>query len=268
MLFTWKRLALGLSAALLLLLGWTASVLTHADDQQPFVAAAPATLGPAFDLAAALRQTPTAPKPLDATFPYAIYIAATNRPDVRRLGRDIQVLDSLYPANGHDNERLFYTVLTDSLAAHWKPAPQTDSMSYLLHLLTWANQLPVAARYDAPRATFFNALHGYWVKRVAQTLEGMYRHDADLKYSFRFKYLNQMCHEAKCGVPVGFSAPEKIVNNLIENRWAYLGTKFWRDSPALTKIGAGSVAGLFLMPWLGWGYSARRRRTVGPRLSV
>ena len=263
MIISWKSLALGLAAALLLLLGWTASVLTHADDQQPFAADALAAAGSAFNLSAALRQTPAGPTPLKELFPYAAYLTATDRNDVRRLGQDVQVLDTLYPNNGHDNERLLYTVLTDSLAARWRPGPQTDSLSHLLYLLTWANQLPMAARYDAPRATFFNALHGFWVKRVAQALDGMYRHDAALKYSFRFKHLNQLCQEAKCGVPVGFSAPEKIVNNIVENRWAYLGTKFWRDSPTLTKVGVGSVAGFFLMPWVALAVSVRRRRSAG-----
>ena len=259
-LLTWKRLALGLLAGWLLLAGWAGvRVLGAADAQELPVASLPARPALALGLAAALHRAGATGPTLARTFPYRAYLAPARPADALQLSRDAQLLDSLYPANGPDNERLLFTVLTDSLAPRWQPGPSHDSLAHLDGILRWAAQLPVAAALLPQRATFFEALNQYWMQHVADALHARYRRDPNLKYSFRFKHLNQLCRQAKCGVPVAFSAPEKVLNNVVESKWAYLYTKFWQDGGWRTKLGALLAGGFFLLPLGALLYQRRRR---------
>jgi hypothetical protein len=260
-LITWKKATIGLSVILLLLVGWAASILVQANEES--AAAAPTLMHQtaSLNLASALHNTSATAANLPSRFPYKSYVDSLNLSDVRQFGLDAQVLDSLYPANLRTNERLLYTTLTDSLAAHWMHSAQADTMAHLLRIMTWATQLPIAARFEPRRATFFRALNLYWVKQVASSLEQQYRHNPDVKYTFQFKHLNQLCRDAKCGVPVSFSASEKVMNNVVEGRWGYLMTKFLRDSSLPTRVGAGLLVGLFLLTWLAFFYTIRQRST-------
>lgn len=257
MLLPWKTIALSLIGLLLLLSGITTYTLVQADRELPL---APVTLNQpmAVNLAEALHSV-TTPADLVATFPYRAYLSTGTLPDLRQLGHDAKLLDSLYPADRRLNERLLYTAWTDSLAARQRLTPLADSDAYLLHTLRWAEGLPVAASFDPPRAMLYHALNTYWVQRVALALGARYRHNPNTKYSFRFRYLNQLCRDARCGVPVAYSGPEKVVRSFTEGRWSYLLTKFWRDADASTQAGAGLLGTLFLLPLLGWIISARRR---------
>lgn len=262
--FTWKKAAIGVSVLLLLLLGWAAWVLAQPSEEPAFSSSAYLHRAQPLRLTAALRTSAATAATLPSRFPYHAYLDSADLSDARQLGLDAQVLDSLYPANPRDNERLLYTVLTDSLAARQLHGASAgaDSMARLQHIMTWAAQLPVAARYEPRRATFFQALQLFWVKEVASSLEQMYRRNPAIKYSFQFKHLNQLCREAKCGVPVAFSAPEKVMNNLVEGQWGYLLTKFLRDSSLLTKVVAGGVAALGLLSFLALLSLARHRLSL------
>ena len=259
--FTWKKAAIGLSVLLLLQLVWATSVLVQPNEETEFSSSPFLPRARPLRLSAALRTAAATTATLPGRFPYHAYLDSADLSDARQLGLDAQVLDSLYPANPRDNERLLYTVLTDSLAARQRRGASAgaDSMARLQHIMTWATQLPVAARYEPRRATFFQALQLFWVKEVANSLEQMYRRNPAIKYRFQFKHLNQLCREAKCGVPVAFSAPEKVMNNLVEGQWGYLITKFLRDSTLLTKVVAGGVAALGLLAFLALLTLARQR---------
>lgn len=258
-LITWKQAAIGLFATLLLLVGWAAWVLVQPSAEPDLSSAAFLHRSIALNLPMSLHKSAATAANLPVRFPYQAYLDSTNISDVRQLGLDAQVLDSLYPTNARANERLLYTVLTDSLALRGRLASQTDSMARLLHIMTWASQLPVAARYEPRRATFFHALNLFWVKEVARSLQQMYRHNPAIKYTFQFKHLNQLCRDAKCGVPVSFSAPEKVINNVVEGRWGYLLTKFLRDSTLPIKLGAGLIGAFLFLAFLAIINMARQR---------
>ncbi|WP_210514912.1 hypothetical protein [Hymenobacter terricola] len=258
---TWKKATFGLAAILLLLVGWAASVLLQPNEENATVALAFKPHAASISLPSALRRASATAVNLPSRFPYKSYLDSTDFSDARRLALDAQALDSLFPASAHNNERLLYTALTDSLSARWMHSAQADTMAHLLSIMTWASQLPVAARFEPRRATFFRALNLYWVKQVATSLEQQYRRNPNIKYAFQFKHLNQLCRDAKCGVPVSFSASEKVINNVVEGQWGYLLTKFLRDSSLPTRLGAGLFVALFLLTWLAFFYTVRQRFT-------
>lgn len=242
--------------ALLLALGcaaWASSTaFSRTTTDELFEAESGPFGGMGYDLAAALRRR--------AAFPVRAYLDSAALADARQMGRDADLLDALHPAGRGTNERLLYAVLTDSAAA-WQAAarPPADSLAHLLGTLQWAAQLPVAADFAPARATLYRAVSGFWHRRVAAALAAMYRHDPNLKYSFRFRHLNQLCRAAKCGVPIGFSGPEKVLNNVVQSRWHYLYTKFAHDASTSVKLAGLAGAALFLGPLA---LLLRRRRSI------
>lgn len=268
----WKFLALALGVAGLLLLLWGATAVVRAGSQEVLPVVTIFDEKPRFELARALRAgaptstlttTLTSTQPdlatLTRTFPYRAYLDSADLRDGRTVRDDLQTLDSLCPAGGRGTERLLYGVVTDSLAVHLERRFSPDSLAYVQAILQWADQFAVLAQLDPAHATLYRGIHLFWLNRATGHLAAAYARDENVKYSFAFKHLNQLCRQARGGVPVSFNASEKIVNNVAQGRWGYLCQKFWHDSPMATKI-AIFGGGLFVLLPYGLLLTGRRFR--------
>lgn len=171
------------------------------------------------------------------SFPYHWYVDSAGRCNINSIKKDLEVLDSVNPAGiGGDNQQILSIALTNKLEEKIKPEFEKYNPDGLIKVLQWAEKFNYYSDIEEKNATLYQVIYTYWLTFISNKLSDYYKIDQSLKYNFKFKYLNARCKEKQFGAPINNSNTEKIINNLIENNWTYLFSRFWNDSDILIKL--------------------------------
>lgn len=151
------------------------------------------------------------------------------------LEKDLDLLkDSLN--FGGKAERLFYYFLVDKNKIF---NTQDSNIFDPIKLLNWiiiAERSLIHATYSARNSYFFKAISRYYFNSISEQLTKLNRNDPTLKYDLNFKILVDRCRTNKYHVDQKFTNSEKLINYLVEKKYAYIINRFWIGTPAFFKI--------------------------------
>ncbi|WP_210466839.1 hypothetical protein [Rufibacter roseolus] len=201
-----------------------------------------------FNLEAALLKVDK--QKLIKSFPYEAYLKGGNICDVNAISRNISAMDSVFPGDPLLNQQILSIALTHKLEERIKPSFKGFNPDSLIQVLQWAEKFNAYAEIDQSKAMFYQVIYGHWMNFISNTLRQAYKEDPSIAYDYKFKYINSRCKEKQFGTPITFTNTEKVVNNLVESKWAYLFSKFWHDTGFAGKLAAFSCLAFILFPYM------------------
>ncbi len=156
-------------------------------------------------------------------FPFDAYVQKLNINNYGEIGQHLTEMDTI-TNSPFLSEYILSTALTSKLEEQRFTTANLDTLNALLN---WADGYKALGNLHPTRSTFFNSVHSYWYSYVANQLHHSSKVDVFAKYTFRFKYLFQRCADAGHYPNIGNEKYEKVVFNVAEKNWAYLGNRFW-----------------------------------------
>ena len=169
-------------------------------------------------------------------FPYEKYINSDNWKTVSSINNDLAILDSINP-NHFNNLDAHVNALTIK-NTYW----HSSSLDSLNMLLNWIDKFNIDVDCVSNNSLLYNSVYNYWISEVALRLDSLQREEANIKYSFRYKFLKEICSQS---LRASNSNPDdnttKIVNYIIEKKWHYLYLRFCKGTSITYKTIAFSI---------------------------
>jgi hypothetical protein len=169
-------------------------------------------------------------------FPYTRYLNSYNYLNVKSIISDLNQLDSLVGDKMMVRE-MISAVLTDSLNQRnkWLMKTNLDSLNYRLQ---WAEKFKNYAETDPSyeNQLLFQSIYDYWLSKIAGNLSEYSSNNDNAKFNFQFRYLTAKCNEKRYNVPVKVSALDKVIQNLLGNKWIHLFEASWNQASIVQKV--------------------------------
>jgi hypothetical protein len=182
---------------------------------------------------------------LITTFSYKTYLEQANYENVKFIKRDLIAIDSFSKNNPMTSQKVLSLALTDSLLPKIKIKFSNYQPDTLITFMQWVEGFKFYAQYDELYEPFYTSIYTYWVTYIANKLDEYSKSDANLKYKYKFRFVAGKCKENKFTVSPTPSEIEKVVNNVVDSKWAYLYKRLW--SASLTQKIAILIVGLFTL---------------------
>ena len=163
-------------------------------------------------------------------FPYRKYIDEANYENVKMIKRDIAIIESASKNDPMASQKILSLALTDSLLPKIKNKFSTYQPDTLVAFMQWVESFKYFAQYEEAYEPFYSSVYSYWVTFIANKLDEYSKTDANIKYQFKYRFIAGKCKENKFNVSPTPSEIEKIVNNVVESKWAYLYKRLWSAS--------------------------------------
>jgi len=164
-----------------------------------------------------------------AQFPGEKYLASSNWHTIQSILRDLKTLDS----NGVDpfNSASAISEALTTKNSQW----ESNNLDTLYQILIWAEPMFLYSKTGEQHAILFQAVSEYWIGHVSNTLQQVIDDDPYAYINCKFKYLRaRTCELAgACGDRTPNTV--KVINNLTEQKWSYLLTRFWTHTGFLFK---------------------------------
>jgi hypothetical protein len=175
---------------------------------------------------------------LISNFPYKIYIKERNRFSIDKIGKDLNKLDSLFPSSFMENRQVLSTCFTDSLYALDSTIFLNFDPDKFILLLQWVEQFKSYSLYDPTNDILYGSIHNYWMSNLVNSLSKMSRNSFNLKFNFKFRFLEAKCYEQgySLGSGVRVSSLEKVIYNIVDSSWAHLFNSVWNQTNLIQKI--------------------------------
>lgn len=168
-------------------------------------------------------------------FPYKAYLDSANWCNIQTITSDLELMDK---TNGDTelNRDVMAQALTETLELRLQKSLQDFNPDSLIFLLQWAGRFNNYQELDEKNAQLYRRVHRYWFNLVSNKMGQYAEQHSSLKYNFKFKYIVASCHSKMFSPPIGYSGSEKIINNLIEQNFAYLFNRFWYSTGIVYKL--------------------------------
>jgi len=160
------------------------------------------------------------------TFPYDIYIDSANYCDINSILYDLKLMNLINP-DAKANRRILAKALTEKLEEKNKNLFNNYNPDGLIMILQWVNKLNHYKDIDTANIKLYRIIHRYWYNYVSNKLSQYNDDNSNLKYGFKFKYLLSTCQSNNYPPDIRFSNTAKVIDNVINNKWAYLFKRFW-----------------------------------------
>jgi len=167
---------------------------------------------------------------LTTSFPYKTYVDEANYENVKMIKRDIAIMESVLKNDPMVAQKILSLALTDSLLPKIKNQFAVYHPDTLAAFMQWVESFKYYAQYDEAYEPFYSSVYSYWVTYIANKLDEYSKSDANIKYQFKYRFVAGKCKENKFNVSPTASEIEKIVNNVVESKWAYLYKRLWSAS--------------------------------------
>lgn len=183
-------------------------------------------------------------------FPYGTYLDSSAWCNPVSLIQDLNIMDSLYPGQPGIHRQIISSALTDTLEYRMASVLATYHPDTLTWLLQWASRFGHYQDIDKKNAKVYRVVYRFWFNKVSNLLGKYADADANLKYEFKFKYLSSVCHTQRFTPPVGRSKLEKVIDNVINQKFSYLFNRFWHGTKWHFKIVA--LTGIMVLIYALW----------------
>jgi len=137
----------------------------------------------------------------------------------------VKKLNSIYP--NQNNQRILSYYYTDSLFKKLSSNFLTYKPDYLNAILNWSVNLRNSAKYHKDLEFLLTVISDFWVSKVNISLQNISLTDGNVKFTFKYKYLVQICKNLNSNVDIKTTNAEKIINNILEKKWSYLWVRFY-----------------------------------------
>ncbi|MCP4521976.1 MAG: hypothetical protein GY827_09860 [Cytophagales bacterium] len=175
------------------------------------------------------------------SFPYKEFLQKINHADVRAISKYEEELTQR-AGNPFVSQSVLSQALTNKLHLE-----RTRDLDTLNAILVWADKYKVNEANSSSNALMYKSIHSHWYNYVANHLDELSKEKSSIKYDFKFRYLIRKCNENKFEVMGETSKIEKVVTNVIDQRWSYLFYRFWSSTSWKFKAILFSVAGIGLV---------------------
>lgn len=170
-----------------------------------------------------------------AHFPFGIFLDSADYSSVKRISYYLQIMDSL-SSNFNENKRIISIALTDSLQSRINNDLLKYNPDSIVKILQWIEGFNQAEHIDKKNARLYRVINAHWLNYISNRLAIYFDNEPNLKYDFKFKYIESICRSKSYAPPIGNSDIEKIAINIFESKFSYLFSKFWFDTGFLFKL--------------------------------
>ena len=174
---------------------------------------------------------------LKIIFPYSSYFKSNNYQEAKSIQKDLIFLDSIIK-DKYFVRKFMSKVLTDSLNNQIYKINVNSNLDTLNLILQWTEKFKNYGESDPSpeNQILFKTINSYWSKKISKTLGQYSEINVNAKYNFHFRYLTAKCNEKRFNVSVKVTSIDKLIQNVLENRWAHLFEATWNQSTVFQKI--------------------------------
>lgn len=172
---------------------------------------------------------------LKADFPYQIYLDSADYCDINAIHRHLQILNTVNP-DAKENQRILVKALTEKLEEKIGPRFNTYHPDSIILMLNWVNKFHYYKDIDTNNLKLYRMVHRHWYNYFANKLGQYNESNSNLNYEFKFKYLVALCQSKNYPPDIRNSTFTKIIDNAVNNKWAYLFKRFWDGTGILFKL--------------------------------
>jgi hypothetical protein len=181
-----------------------------------------------------IKQTESAD--VVASFPYKSFLDSSSFCNIRSIQNDLSVLDSCFKSSPNVGLEIYIKALTEKLEERISPSFVQYNPDSLIALVRWTEKFDCYKDVDELNARAYKIIYRHWMNFVSNHLGKYYEANSSIKYDFKFRYLTAICQSKKFSPPLGDSNTEKVVTNLIDQKWAYLFNRFWDGTGLVFKL--------------------------------
>ncbi len=163
-------------------------------------------------------------------FPYQNYLKNLNFSDIYAIEKNITELDSL-TKNGFASQN----ILSNAFTGQPKPHFDTSNLDSLNMILNLADEYRIYAKFSKAHSSLFESIADFWYSNTVTKLNAKTEQNKKQKYDFKYRFLIQRCANNNYFKSQKKSLPEKVLLNIIDQKWAYLIHRFWNSTSILFK---------------------------------
>ena len=104
---------------------------------------------------------------------------------------------------------------------------KTTSLDTINSLLNFCEEMKALELLDKENGIIYSVFKSDVLSAVANTLGDLATENKSLKFTYRFKSVYRRCTKEKYNPGILNSSLEKVVYNLVNNRYSYLVSRFW-----------------------------------------
>lgn len=168
-------------------------------------------------------------------FPYKIYLDSADYCNISSIQNHLNILYAVNP-DSRQNQKILVDALTDKLEERINSRFKKYNPDSLILMLQWVSKFKYYKDLDTNNAKFYRMVHRHWYNYVANKLGQYNDENPYLKYHFKFKYLVSTCRAQSYPPDIRSSNTAKIIDNVVNSRWAYLLKRFWDGTGLLAKL--------------------------------
>lgn len=168
-------------------------------------------------------------------FPYQKYVEQSNFWSIASIKQDIICLDTIFRDKGRNRQTISFA-LTRNLATRLSPYLKNYHPDSLLILLQWAEKFKVYPEIDEENKILYLSIYDYWMDTIGHRLSELSIERPSRNHDFLFRYLFARCAEQRVSPAVKFTSTEKVINNIIYNKWGHFLNATWNQTSFLQKM--------------------------------
>jgi len=176
------------------------------------------------------------PADVAASFPYGPFLESTSFCNLRNIQNDLKIIDSCFKENPNSGREIYIKALTEKLEERISPSFIHYNPDSLITLIQWVVKFDAYKDLDDNNARIYKIIFRHWMNFISNRLGKYYEDNSAIKYDFKFRYLTAICQSKKYAPPLGDSKTEKVVTNLIDQKWAYMFNRFWNGTGPMFKL--------------------------------
>lgn len=172
---------------------------------------------------------------LKEAFPYKMYIDSADYCEIKSIQKHLQILNFINP-DAKENQKILVKALTNNLEEKLSSKFKTYNPDTMIMLLQWVNKFQYYKDIDTTNLKFYRMVHRHWYNYVSNKLGQYHDSSPNLKYDYKFKYLVSACQSQNYPPDIRNSSTTKIIDNVVNSKWAYLFKRFWDGTGLLFKL--------------------------------
>lgn len=181
-------------------------------------------------------------KDISDNFPFALIAENINLSDYQKQKEILSYLENLDSNQFTKSQEYVFISLSDTLLKKLEIRLNFEDLNVLTSLTNEVTSLFYYSKYDLKNQIFYEALFDYWMQLINSKLETIANNNYWKKYSFEYKYISTVCQQFNYNPSTGLNSTEKVLDNLVENKYGYLFNRFILRTSTFQKI----IGALFL----------------------
>jgi len=148
--------------------------------------------------------------------------------DIKLISRVTDSIIYIHTDNSQDNLIKFSLMLNDNNRYFHVKSSNEGTIDTLFYLYNWCNQFKTLSNINIDiKSTFYSIIYDYWMVEIVRNMEKIVESSPQLLHSVKFKALTSLCQNAQYSPNIKTSSTEKVLYNLENSRFSYIGGRFY-----------------------------------------